>query len=258
MQEELLQFKRLDVWMLVPTPDNIKPLNLKWLFKNKHDEEKTVIQNKTRLVVREYRQEERIDFKESLALVARLEAIRIFLEYDAHKSFVVFQMDMKTAFLHGTLKEDVYVCQPEGFIDADHSSHVYKLNKALYGLNQAPRAWYDELSTFLLQNHFFRGTIDPMLFIRRFNDDILVVHVFVDDIIFGSIHPSNHKDDFVGNKMHKAFPLPAIKFPLPEELLTASEDGSHCQKKRDATARKIALLLMSRRNCQSKMAVTLS
>ncbi|GJQ89192.1 retrovirus-related pol polyprotein from transposon TNT 1-94 [Tanacetum coccineum] len=174
MQEELLQFKRLDVWVLVPLPDNIKPLTLKWLFKNKHDEENTVIRNKSRLVVRGYRQEEGIDFEESFAPVARMEAIRIFLAYAAHKSFTVFQMDVKTAFLHGTLKEDVYVCQPEGFIDADHPSHVFKLKKALYGLKQAPRAWYDELSTFLLQNHFFKGTIDPTLFIRRFDDDILV------------------------------------------------------------------------------------
>ncbi|GJR41808.1 retrovirus-related pol polyprotein from transposon TNT 1-94 [Tanacetum coccineum] len=98
-------------------------------------------------------------------------------------------MDVKIAFLHGTLKEDVYVCQPEGFIDADHPSHVYKLKKAIYGLKQAPRAWYDELSTFLLQNHFFKGTIDPTLFIRHFDDDILVVQVYVDDIIFGSTHP---------------------------------------------------------------------
>nr|GFA09827.1 retrovirus-related Pol polyprotein from transposon TNT 1-94 [Tanacetum cinerariifolium] len=94
-------------------------------------------------------------------------------------------MDVKTAFLHGSLKEDVYVCQPEGFIDADHPSHVYKLKKALYGLKQAPRVWYDELSTFSFQNHFFKGTIDPTLFIRRFHDDILVVQVYVDDIIFG-------------------------------------------------------------------------
>nr|GEZ92959.1 hypothetical protein [Tanacetum cinerariifolium] len=96
-------------------------------------------------------------------------------------------MDVKTAFLHGSLKEDVYVCQPEGFIDADHRSHVYKLKKALYGLKQAPRAWYNELSMFLLQNHFFKGTIDPTLFIRRFHDDILVVQVYVDDIIIGTI-----------------------------------------------------------------------
>nr|GFB31743.1 retrovirus-related Pol polyprotein from transposon TNT 1-94 [Tanacetum cinerariifolium] len=136
-----------------------------------------------------YHQEEGLDFKESFAPVARMEAIRIFLAYVAHKSFTVSQMNVKTAFLHGSLKKDVYVCQPEGFIDADHPSHVYKLKKALYGLKQAPRAWYDELSTFLLQNHFIKGTIDPMLFIRRFHDDILVVQVYVDDIIFGLTHP---------------------------------------------------------------------
>nr|GFB55955.1 hypothetical protein [Tanacetum cinerariifolium] len=125
---------------VLPAPDNISPLTLKWLLKNKHDEEQTVIRNKSRLVVRGYRQEEGIDFEESFAPVARIEAIRIFLAYAAHKSFTVFQMDVKTAFLHGSLKEDVYVCQPEGFIDADHPSHVYKLKKALYGLKQAPRA----------------------------------------------------------------------------------------------------------------------
>nr|GEV79162.1 hypothetical protein [Tanacetum cinerariifolium] len=188
MQEEHLQFKRLDVWVLVPKPDNISPLTFKWLFKNKHDEEQTVIRNKSRLVVRGYRQEEGIDFEESFAPVTRMEAIRIFLAYAAHKSFAMFQMDVKTAFLHGSLKEDVYVCQHEGFIDADHPSHVYKLKKALYVLKQAPRAWYDELSSFLLQNHFFKGTIDPTLFIRRFHDDILVVQVYVDDIIFGLTH----------------------------------------------------------------------
>nr|GEW61533.1 retrovirus-related Pol polyprotein from transposon TNT 1-94 [Tanacetum cinerariifolium] len=189
MQEELHQFIRLDVWELVPLPDGIKPLTLKWLFKNKHDEENTVIRNKTRLVLRGYRQEEGIDFEESFALVARIEAIRIFLAYAAHKGFTVYQIDVKTAFLHGSLKEDVYVCQPEGFIDVDYPSHVYKLNKALYSLKQAPRAWYDELSTFLLQNRFSKGTIDLTLFTRRFNDDILVVQVYLDDIIFGSTDP---------------------------------------------------------------------
>nr|GEZ31061.1 retrovirus-related Pol polyprotein from transposon TNT 1-94 [Tanacetum cinerariifolium] len=129
-------------------------------------------------VMRGYRQEEGIDFKESFAPVARIEAIKIFLAYAAYKSFTVFQMDVKFSFLHGTLKKDVYVCQPEGFINADHLSYVFKLKKALYGLNQAPRAWYDELSTFLLQNHFFKGTINPTLFIRRFDDDILVVLVY--------------------------------------------------------------------------------
>nr|GEZ76862.1 retrovirus-related Pol polyprotein from transposon TNT 1-94 [Tanacetum cinerariifolium] len=189
MQEKLLKFKRLDVWVLVPAPDNFIPLTLKWLFKNKHDKENTVIRNKTHLVVRGYHQEEGIYFEEPFASVARIESIRIFLAYAAQKSFTVFQMDVKAAFWHGTLKEDIYVCQPEDFIDVDHPSHVYKLKKALYGLKHAPRAWYDELSPFLLQNHFFKGTIDPTLFIRRFEDDILVVQVYVDDIIFGSTHP---------------------------------------------------------------------
>ncbi|GJW41097.1 retrovirus-related pol polyprotein from transposon TNT 1-94 [Tanacetum coccineum] len=137
MQEELLQFKRLDVWELVPLPNNIKPLTLKWLFKNKHDEENMVIRNKTRLVARGYRQEEGIAFEESFAPVAKMEAIKIFLAYVAHKSFIVFQMDVKIGFLNGSLKEDVYVCQLEGFIDADHPSHVYKLKKALYKLKKA-------------------------------------------------------------------------------------------------------------------------
>nr|GEV93488.1 hypothetical protein [Tanacetum cinerariifolium] len=176
MQEELHQFIRLDVWELVSLPDGTKPLTLKWLFKNKHDEENTVIYNKTRLVVRGYRQEEGIDFEESLA-------------YAAHKGFTVYQMDVKTAFLHGSLKEDAYVCQPKGLIDAYYPIHVYKLKKALYGLKQAPRAWYDELSTFLLQNRFSKGTIDSTLFIGCFDDDILVVQVYVDDIIFGSTDP---------------------------------------------------------------------
>nr|GEX80477.1 retrovirus-related Pol polyprotein from transposon TNT 1-94 [Tanacetum cinerariifolium] len=214
MQEELLWFRRLDVWVLVPAPDNISPLTLKWLLKNKHDEEQTVIRNKSRLVVRGYRQEEGINFEESFAPVARMEGIRIFLAYAAHKSFSVFQIDVKTTFLHGSLKEDVYVCQPEGFIDADHPSHVYKLKKAQYGLKQAPRAWYDKLSTFLLHNHFFKGTIDPTLFIRRFHDDILVVQIYVDDIIFGSTHPSHshilQPGSTLKNKTHRC-PLPLHK-----------------------------------------------
>ncbi|GJV82616.1 putative ribonuclease H-like domain-containing protein [Tanacetum coccineum] len=227
VQEELLEFKRRDVWVLVPLPNNIKPLTLKWLFKNKHDEENTVIRNKTRLVVRGYRQEEGIDFKESFALVARMEAIRIFLAYAAHKSFMVFQMDVKIAFLHGTLKEVVYVCQPEGFIDADHPSHVYKLKKALYGLKQTPRAWYDELSTFLLQNHFFKGTIDPTLFIRRFDDDILVVQVYVDDIIFGSTHPRFSDADYAGCKDTYKSTSGRAQF-LGEKLVSWSSKKQDC------------------------------
>ncbi|GKB57322.1 retrotransposon protein, putative, unclassified [Tanacetum coccineum] len=108
--------------------------------------------------------EEGIDFEESFAPVARLEAVRIFVAYAAHKSFQIYQMDVKTAFLNGLLKEEVYVAQPEGFVDHDHPEKVYRLRKALYGLKQALRAWYDELSKFLISKGFTKGTIDPTLF----------------------------------------------------------------------------------------------
>ncbi|GJZ87766.1 retrovirus-related pol polyprotein from transposon TNT 1-94 [Tanacetum coccineum] len=134
--------------------------------------------------------EEGIDFEESFAPVARLEAVRIFVAHAAHKSFPVYQMDVKTAFLNGPLKEEVYVAQPEGFVDPDHPEKVYLLRKALYGLKQAPRAWYDELSNFLMSKGFTKGTIDPTLFKVKYGEDILLVQIYVDDIIFGS---TNHK-----------------------------------------------------------------
>nr|GEU50470.1 retrovirus-related Pol polyprotein from transposon TNT 1-94 [Tanacetum cinerariifolium] len=143
IQEELLQFKRLDVWVLVSAPDNILPFTLKWLFKNKHDEKQTVIRNKSRLVVRGYRQEEGIDFKESFALVARMEAIMIFLAYAAHKSFTMFQMDVKTAFLHGSLKKDVYVCQPEDPTNGQpYASKNESSDKKKEGERLTPQKYY--------------------------------------------------------------------------------------------------------------------
>ncbi|GJX69968.1 retrovirus-related pol polyprotein from transposon TNT 1-94 [Tanacetum coccineum] len=123
---------------------------MKWLWKNKRDEENTVIHNKVRLVAKGYNQKEGINFKESFALVARLEAVRLFVAYAAHKSFPVYQMDVKMAFLYGPLKEEVYVNQLDRFVDPYHPDQVYRLKKALYGLKQAPKAWYDELSNFLI------------------------------------------------------------------------------------------------------------
>nr|GEV03375.1 hypothetical protein [Tanacetum cinerariifolium] len=131
---------RLQVWELVDKPFGKTVIRLKWLWKNKKDEDQTVIRNKARLVAKGHAREEGIDFEESFAPVARLEAVRIFVAYAAHKSFQIYQMDVKTEFLNGPLKEEVYVAQPEGFVDADHPEKVYRPRKALYGLKQAPKA----------------------------------------------------------------------------------------------------------------------
>ncbi|GJW68602.1 retrovirus-related pol polyprotein from transposon TNT 1-94 [Tanacetum coccineum] len=141
MQDELDQFARLKVWRLVPRPEGKTIIKTKWIFKNKKDDASLVIRNKARLVAVGYCQQEGIDYDETFAPVARIEAIRLFLAYAAHKDFTVFQMDVKTAFLNGILKEEVYVGQPPGFVSKQYPDHVYALDKALYGLKQAPRAW---------------------------------------------------------------------------------------------------------------------
>ncbi|GKE70431.1 putative ribonuclease H-like domain-containing protein, partial [Tanacetum coccineum] len=165
MQEELLQFKLQEFWTLVELPNGKRAIGTKWVFKNKKDERGIVIRNKARLVAQGYTQEEGIDYDEVFAPVARIEAIRLFLAYASFKDFVVYQMDVK---------------------NPDFPNRVYKVEKALYGLHQAPRAWYETLSTYLLDNGFQRGKIDKTLFIKRYKGDILLVQVYVDDIIFGS------------------------------------------------------------------------
>ncbi|KAJ9539006.1 hypothetical protein OSB04_031739 [Centaurea solstitialis] len=189
MQEELAEFIRNNVWLLVPRPRKRTIIGSKWIFRNKLDEIGTIIRNKARLVAQGYRQEEGIDYDETFAPVARLEAIRLFLAFAAHMNFKVFQMDIKNAFLNGKLNEEVYVAQPPGFVDPKFPDHVYKLNKALYGLKQAPRAWYDTLSTFLLSKGFVRRKIDSTLFLKKYPKHILLVQIYVDDIIFGSTNP---------------------------------------------------------------------
>nr|GFC07249.1 retrovirus-related Pol polyprotein from transposon TNT 1-94 [Tanacetum cinerariifolium] len=140
---------------------------LKWIYKVKLDEYGDVLKNKAHLVAKGYIQEKGINFKESFAPVTRLEAIRIFIANAASKNMTVYQIDVKTAFLNGELKEEVYVSQPKGFVDPDRLNHVYHLNKAFYGLKQAPRAWYDTLLTFLLAYGFSKGVVDPTLFIQK-------------------------------------------------------------------------------------------
>ncbi|GJT37196.1 putative ribonuclease H-like domain-containing protein [Tanacetum coccineum] len=205
MQDELLQFKLQKVWTLVDLPNGKRAIGTKWVYRNKKDERGIVIKNKARLVAQGYTQEEGIDYDEVFAPVAKIEAIRLFLAYASFKDFVVYQMDVKSAFLYGKIEEEVYVCQPPGFEDPDFPDRVYKVEKALYGLHQAPRAWYETLSTYLLDNGFQRGKIDKTLFIRRDKGDILLVQVYVDDIIFGSTKKSLCTE--FEKMMHKKFQM---------------------------------------------------
>nr|GEU76381.1 copia protein [Tanacetum cinerariifolium] len=155
-------------------------------FRNKKDERGIVVRNKARLVAQGHTQEEGIDYEEVFAPVARIEAIRLFLAYASFMGFMVYQMKVKSAFLYGTIEEEVYVYQDLRFEDPDYPNKVYKVVKALYGLYQAPRAWYETLANYLLENDFQRGKIDQTLFIKRQKGDILLVQIYVDGIIFGS------------------------------------------------------------------------
>ncbi|GJZ51863.1 putative ribonuclease H-like domain-containing protein [Tanacetum coccineum] len=184
------------------------------------------------MVAQGYTQEEGIDYDEVFAYVPRIEAIRLFLAYAAYKDFVVYQMDVKSAFLYGKIKEEVYVCQPPGFEDPNFPDRVYKVEKALYGLHQALRAWYETLSTYLLDNRFQRGKIDKTLFIRRDKGDILLVQVYEDDIIFSSTKKSLCTQ--FEKMMHKKFQMSSMGelifflgiTPMEtQKLLLKDEDG---------------------------------
>ncbi|GJV10785.1 putative ribonuclease H-like domain-containing protein [Tanacetum coccineum] len=205
----------------------------KWVFKNKKDERGIMIRNKARLVAQGYTQEKGIDYDEIFAPVAKIEAIRLFLAYASFKDFVVYQMDVKSAFLYGKIEEKVYVCQPSGFEDPDFLDRVYMVEKAMYGLHRAPRAWYETLSTYMLDNWFQRGKIDKTLFIKRHKGDILLVQVYVDDIIFDSTKKElcftfENQDKYV-DEILKKFGFTEVKTTsTPMEIqkhLIKDEDG---------------------------------
>ncbi|GKE25843.1 putative ribonuclease H-like domain-containing protein, partial [Tanacetum coccineum] len=177
MQEELLQLKIQKVWILVDLPFGKRAIGKKWVYKNKKDERGVVDRNNARLVAHGYKQEEGIDYDEVFDPMARIEAIRIFLAFASYMGFIVYQMDVKSAFLYGIIDEEVYVSQPPGFVDPKFPKKVYKVEKALYGLHQAPRAWYATLSTFLLKSGYRRGTIDKTLFIKKDKNDIMLLQM---------------------------------------------------------------------------------
>ena len=188
MHDELFQFQRNDVWTLVPRPKSEHINGTKWIFFNKTDEEARLVAHPP---------------------VAHMESIRILLTLACHLRFKLYQMDVKTAFLNGLLKEDVYMDQPKGFIDPHFSDNVLYLKNALYGLKQAFRAWYDRLIQYLVSYRFTRGKANQTLFINREGDKLILAQVYVDDIIFGST-----KDELTYNfskLMHIKFEISMIR-----------------------------------------------
>nr|GEX37268.1 retrovirus-related Pol polyprotein from transposon TNT 1-94 [Tanacetum cinerariifolium] len=209
-------------------------------FDRLQDEDQTIIRNKARLVAKGYVQEEGIDFEESFAPVARLDALRIFVAYVAHKSFLKFQRDVKTRFLNGPLREEVYVAQPDGFVDPDHLEKIYRLKKALYGLKQAPRAWYDELLKILTSKGFTKGTIDPTLFMIRYREDILLVETpQVMMIKSRKIQKANKKSlkykgkgksNGKGKDKQSYIPMPKNPKPSAKEHPAKDDTFHHCKE----------------------------
>ncbi|GKD93388.1 retrovirus-related pol polyprotein from transposon TNT 1-94 [Tanacetum coccineum] len=229
MQEELNEFERFEVLELVPRLDKVMVITLKWIYKVKLDElGGGILKNKARLVARGYRQEEGIDFEELFAPVARLEAFQIFLTFSAHMNMIVYQMDVKTAFLNGILREEVYISHPDRFLDPDNPNHVYRLKKAPYGLKQAPRAWYDLLLSFLLSQGFSKGTGDPTLFIRRKGKDILLISQSSRGIFFNQLKYALESHKKYEMKSCDPVDTPMVeKSKLDEDLQGEAIDPTH-------------------------------
>ena len=193
---------------MVLRPKDTHIINTKWIFKNKTDEDGEVVRNKSRLVAQGYTQVEGVDFDESFALVARLESIRILLSVVCIINFKLYQMDMESAFLNGLLNEEVFVEQPTGFQDPHFPNHVLRLKKLLYGLKQAQRAWYDFLTTYLLDHGFKKAQADRTLFVKRDEKSLIVAQVYVDDIVFGS--SINHLAQEFSKEMKKEFEMSMV------------------------------------------------
>jgi hypothetical protein len=191
MHEELENFEKNQVWTLVEPPRDVNVVGTKCVFKNKQGEDGEVVRNKARLVAQDFSQVEGLDFGETFAHVAHLEAIRILLAFASFKGFKLYQMDVKSALLNGVIQEKVFVRQPPGVENPKYPNRMYKLSKALYGLKQASWAWYARLKTFLLEHAYVMESVDKTLFTLNHVTDFLLVQIYVDDIIFGGSSHAN-------------------------------------------------------------------
>ncbi|GLJ25519.1 hypothetical protein SUGI_0488560 [Cryptomeria japonica] len=224
MTEEIDQIKKNDTWTLVPRPKDKNVISTKWIFRNKLNEKGEVIRNKARLVCKGYAQEEGIDYGETFAPVERLEGVRTLLAYAAYKNFKVYQMDVKSAFLNGILEEEVFIEQPEGFVEGENNDQVCELNKALYGLKQAPRAWYERLHSYLIKIGFIRTSENNNKYMKNDENGIPISAIFVDDVIFSG-NDSLCKN--FGNEMSKEFEMSLIvSTPMTTNCKLSKNDES--------------------------------
>ncbi|GJU12626.1 retrovirus-related pol polyprotein from transposon TNT 1-94 [Tanacetum coccineum] len=212
MQDEIHEFDRFQVWELVPQPDCVMIIALKWIYKVKLDEYGDVLKNKARLVAKGYRQEEGIDFEESFASVTRIEAIRIFITNAANKNMNIYQMDVKTAFLNSKLKEEVYISQPEGFVDPDHPTYVYRQKKALYGLKYQASPTKNHLKALKRVFRYLRGSITWGLWYPK--DTAMALTAYADADYAGcqdTQRSTSGSAQFLGDQLTTA--LSSIRFP---------------------------------------------
>jgi len=184
MDTEIKAIEKNNTWELVDLPYGVKPIGVKWIFKTKFNEHGQVEKYKAKLVAKGYAQQYEINYTEVFAPVARLDTIRMILAVVAHRSWEVFQLDVKSVFLHGDLQEEVYVQQPAGFIKKGKENQVYKLKKALYGLKQAPRTWYSKIEAYFAREQFVRCSSEHTLFTKKVHDKLLIVSLYVDDLNF--------------------------------------------------------------------------
>src|SRR5438552_12101725 len=207
-------------------------IGTKWVFHNKQDENGVVTRNKARFVAQGFTQIEGLEFGETYAPVARLESIRILIAFATHHNFKLYQMDVKSAFLNGPIQELVFVEQPPGFEDPSMPNHVYKRHKALYRLKQAPRAWYECLKDFLLKNGFEIGKADSTLFTHKFDNNLFVCQIYVDDIIFGSTNKAFCEDfSRIMTKRFEMSMMGELKFFLGFQIKQLKERTFLCQTK---------------------------
>lgn len=232
MRNEIQAIEKNNTWELVNLPEEAKKIGVKWVFKTKLNEDGNVDKHKARLVVKGYAQEEGIDYEEVFAPVARWDTIRILLAVAAQRGWKVHQLDVKSAFLYGELKEVVYVEQPEGFVKRGEEDKVYLLKKALYGLKQAPRAWFSRIEGYFKQVGFCKSSYDHTLFIKKEGKKCILVSIYVDDLIFAG-NDDSLVEEFK-QTMKQEFEmtdLGLMRFFLGVEIRQNSEGIHLCQKK---------------------------